>query len=132
METTMNFEPLREMESFSNEMFTRIVAVQQKEHACWNPALPFAERIKGLPLYSLIFSNPDRNAATTGPTIAHYYPLRSEMRKIAHSARQVATQPVVCDLNCGNGFIGSLMAREGVSVIGVRDPAAKPNQIPDF
>ncbi len=128
----MNFEPLREMESFSNEMFTRIVAVQQKEHACWNPALPFVERIKGLPLYSLIFSNPDRNAATTGPTIAHYYPLRSEMRKIAHYARQVAAQPVVCDLNCGNGFIGSLLAREGASVIGVRDPATKPHQIPDF
>ena len=132
----MNFEPLREMEAFSNEMFTRIVSVQQKEHAAWNTALPFAERIKGLPLFNLIFSNPDRNATTTGPTISHYYPLRAEMRKIAHYARQVAGQaagqPTVCDLRCGNGFIGSLLANEGVRVIGVREPTAKQNQIPDF
>lgn len=128
----MNFEPLREMEAFSNEMFTRIVAVQQKEHPAWNTALPFAERIKGLPLFNLIFSNPDRNATTTGPTVSHYYPLRAEMRKIAHYARQTAAQPTVCDLRCGNGFIGSLLANEGASVIGVREPTAKPNQIPDF
>ena len=128
----MNFEPLREMEAFSNEMFTRIVSVQQKEHAAWNTALPFAERIKGLPLFNLIFSNPDRNATTTGPTISHYYPLRAEMRKIAHYVRQVAGQPTVCDLRCGNGFIGSLLANEGVRVIGVREPTAKQNQIPDF
>lgn len=128
----MNFEPLREMEAFSNEMFTRIVSVQQKEHAAWNTALPFAERIQGLPLFNLIFSNPDRNATTTGPTISHYYPLRAEIRKIAHYARQVADQPIVCDLRCGNGFIGSLLANEGVRVIGVRAPTAKPNQIPDF
>ncbi len=128
----MNFEPLREMETFSNEMFTRIVSVQQKEHPAWNAALLFAERIKGLPLFNLIFSNPDRNAATTGPTISHYYPLRAEMRKIAHYARQVADQPTVCDLRCGNGFIGSLLANEGVRVTGVREPSAKPNQIPDF
>ncbi len=145
----MNFEPLREMEAFSNEMFTRIVSVQQKEHPAWNTALPFAERIKGVPLFNLIFSSPDRNAVTTGPTISHYYPLRAEMRKIAHYARQVAAQgrasvaggrmpeatagqPTVCDLRCGNGFIGSLLANEGVRVIGVREPTAKPNQIPDF
>lgn len=128
----MNFEPLREMEAFSNEMFTRIVAVQQKEHPAWNTALPFAERIKGVPLFNLIFSNPDRNATTTGPTISHYYPLRAEMRKIAHYARQVADQPTVCDLRCGNGFIGSLLANEGVRVIGVREPTAKLNQIPDL
>lgn len=126
------FEKLRDMESFGNEMFTRIVAVQQKEHACWNPEAPFAERIKGLPLYNLIFSNPDRNAAATGPTISHFYPLRREMRKIAHYARQVAAAPVVCDIDCRNGFVGSLLAREGVKVIGVRDPAGKPNQIADF
>ena len=132
----MNFEPLREMEAFSNEMFTRIVAVQQKEHPAWNTALPFAERIKGLPLFNLIFSSPDRNATTTGPTVSHYYPLRAEMRKIAHYARQVAGQgggqSTVCDLRCGNGFIGSLLANESVRVIGVREPAAKLNQIPDL
>lgn len=132
----MNFEPLREMEAFSNEMFTRIVSMQQKEHSAWNPALPFAQRIQGLPLYNLIFSNPDRNSDTTGPTVSHYYPLRAEMRKIAHYSRQVAGQmankPTVCDLRCGNGFVGSLLANEGVHVIGVREPTAKKNQIPDF
>lgn len=43
-----------------------------------------------------------------------------------------ADQPTVCDLRCGNGFIGSLLANEGVRVTGVREPTAKLNQIPDF
>jgi len=54
------------------------------------------------------------------------------MRRIAAYVRQVAPAPVVCDLHAGNGFVGSLLAREGLKVIGVRDPGAKLNQIKDF
>lgn len=127
-----HFEPLRNMGPFSEDMFNRIIGFQEKDHPAWNSALPFAERINGLPLHYLVFSNPDRDPAKMGPTIAPIIPLRDEMRRIAAYARQVATAPVICDLHAGNGFVGSLLAREGLKVIGVRDPGAKPNQIKDF
>ncbi len=126
------FSPLRDMESFTDEMFNRIMSFQEKEHPAWDEERPFSERIKALPLHYLIFSCADRDPAKFGPTAANYYPIRDELRVIAHCARQVAKNPVICDLHPGNGFIGSLLAREGVSVIGVRDPAAKPNQIKNF
>ena len=127
-----HFEPLRNMGPFSEEMFNRIIAFQEKQHPAWNPALPFEERIKGLPLHYLVFSNPDRDPAKLGPTVSPIIPLRDEMRRIAAYTRQVAKAPLICDLHAGNGFVGSLLAREGVKVIGVRDPAAKPNQIKDL
>ncbi|HEY4732773.1 MAG TPA: hypothetical protein VIH66_05955, partial [Gammaproteobacteria bacterium] len=126
------YEKLRDMEFFSEDMFNRIIEFQERLHPAWNSALPFAERIKGLPLHALVFSNPDRDPAKCGPTIAPFYPLRGEIRQMVHCARQVADAPIVCDLHAGNGFIGSLLAREGVKVIGLRDPDAKPNQIVDF
>ena len=128
----MSYEKLRDMGSFTDAMFNRIIAFQERRHSAWNPALPFAERIKDLPLHYLIFSNADRDPARYRHTVAPYYPLRNEMRRIAGYARLVADKPVVADLDCGNGFIGSLIAREGVRVIGVRDPHGKPNQIEDF
>lgn len=126
------FEALRNMGPFTDAMFNHIVAFQEKLHPAWNAALPFAERIKNLPLHALMFSNPDRDPALYGPTVAPYYPLREEMATLAYLARQVAAVPVVLDAHPGNGFIGSLLAREGVRVIGARDPAAKPYQIKDF
>lgn len=131
-EIPKEYEKLRDMESFSEDMFNRIVEFQEKLHPGWNETLPFDERIKGLPLHALVFSNPDRDPEKFGPTIAPFYPLHGEMRQIAHCARQVAEDPVICDIHPGNGFIGSLLAREGVKVIGVRDPDAKPNQIANF
>ena len=128
----MNFEKLRDMESFTDDMFNRIIAFQERKHPAWDVNLPFGERIKNLPLHYLIFSNADRDPAKYGHTVAPYYPLHEETRKIAAYARLVAEQPVIADLHCGNGFIGSLIAREGVRVIGVRDPQARPNQIEDF
>ncbi len=127
-----HFEKLRDMEAFSDAMFNRIVAFQERLHPAWDSARPFAERIADLPLHALVFSNPDRDPATHAHTIAPFYPLREELRQIAHCARQVAEQPVVCDFHSRNGFLGSLLGREGVSVIGIHDPADKPNQIPDF
>jgi hypothetical protein len=127
-----HFEPLRNMEAFSEEMFNRIIAFQERQHPAWNASSSFDERIKGLPLHYLVFSNPDRDPAKMGPTVAHIIPLRDEMRRIAAYARQVVDDPVICDLHAGNGFVGSLLAREGLKVVGVRDPEAKPNQIKDF
>jgi hypothetical protein len=127
-----DFEPLREMAPFTEDMFNRIIAFQEKEHPAWNAALPFAERIRGLPLHNLVFSNPDRDPARFGPTVAAYYPLREEMQKIAHYTRQIAGQPVICELFPGNGFIGSLLGREGPEVIGLQRTDIKPNQIEHF
>jgi len=126
------FEKLKHMEAFSEAMFNRIVSIQEKDHAAWDETKPFAERIKDIPLHALIFSNPDRDPVEFANTIAPFYPLRGEMQQIAHCVRQVAENPVVCDLHAGNGFIGSLLAREGVKVVGLRDPTAKPNQIANF
>lgn len=128
----MNFELLREMDSFSEDMMNRIIAFQSKEHAAWNPNLSFEHRIKDLSLHDLVFSHPQRDPQQSGPTIAHYYPRREEMARIAAYARAVAPDPVVCDLHARNGFIGSLLAREGVRVLGLNDPQTKPNQIASF
>src|SRR5210317_1134681 len=87
------FAPLKHMESFTNEMFNRIIAFQEKEHAAWNTELDYGKRIEGLPLHNLIFSNPDRDPENFGPTIAPYYPLREEMEKLAAYSKQVADDP---------------------------------------
>jgi len=128
----MNFELLREMDSFSEEMLNRIIAFQTKEHAAWNTALPFEQRIRELTLHDLMFSHPQRDPKLSGPTIAHYAPRREEMWRIAAYAHAVARQPVVCELHARNGFLGSLLAQEDVRVIGLRDPQTKPNQIENF
>lgn len=120
------------MASFTDEMFNRIVEFQERLHPAWNERAPFDERIRGLPLHALIFSNPDRNPATHAHTVAPFYPLRAELQQIATLARQVADDPVICDVHARNGFLGSLLGREGVRVIGLRDPVDKPNQIEQF
>jgi len=126
------FQKLREMESFTEELFNRIFTFQEKQSAAWDATKPFDERIKDIPLHNLIFSNPDRDPEKFGPTIAHYYPLREENRALAYYASQVGVDPVVLDIHGRNGFVGSLLAREGVKVIGLRDASEKPNQIPEF
>jgi hypothetical protein len=129
----MNFEILRNMESFTKDMFNRIISFQEKEHAAWNTTLSFEERITGLPLHYLIFSNADRDPATHGPTVAHYYPLRKEMQSIARYAKAASDTPVIIDAHGRNGFIGSLVAREAeCDVLGLTDADEKPNQIEKF
>jgi len=131
-----DFEPLREMGAFTEDMFNRIIAFQEKEHPAWNAELPFEQRIAGLPLHNLIFSNPDRDPARFGPTVAAFYPLREELQKIAHYVSAASTQagrtPVLCDLFPGNGFLGSLLGREGLEVIGCTREDQKPGQIGAF
>jgi len=128
----MSFEILREMEPFTQKLFNGIIGFQERDHAAWDDSLNFDERIKDLPLHYLIFSNADRDPEVYGPTIAHYYPLQHEMATIADYAKQVSDKPVVLDVHARNGFIGSLLAREGVEVIGLRSEHDKPNQIENF
>lgn len=138
MSATMNdisppeFEKLRHMERFSEEMFNQIIAFQEHEHPAWYADKPFVERIKDIPLHALIFSNPDRDPKTHAHTIAPFYPLRAEMAKIATCAKQVSNKPIICDVHGHNGFLGSLLGREGAKVIGLKDPDDKPNQIESF
>ncbi len=126
------FAKLRGMESFTRLLFDRIIAFQERDHPAWDPSRPFAERIADLPLHALIFSNPDRDPAVHGQTVAPFYPLRGEIRQIAHLARQVADDPVVVDVHGRNGFLGSLIGNEGVRVVSLRDEALLPSQIEDF
>lgn len=125
------FEPLRDMDAFTDDMFNRIIAFQEKEHPAWHENLSFSDRIAGLPLHNLIFSNPDRDPLIHGPTVAPYYPLRWEMKKIAAYIHQL-NSPSMLDWYPGNGFIGSLLAREGIKVTGIREHVTKPCQIPSF
>jgi hypothetical protein len=126
------FAPLKNMEQFTNDMFNRIIAFQEKDHPAWNETLEFAARIQGLPLHNLIFSNPDRDPKLFGPTVAPYYPLREEMQKLAAYANQACANAIVYDWFPGNGFIGSLLAREGLTVTGIKDNNVKDNQIKSF
>lgn len=128
------FEPLRNMESFTEDMFNHIIAFQEKKHHAWNNNLSFEARIKDLPLHNLIFSNPDRDPEKFSTTVATFYPLREEMQKIAFYVQQLANNPVACDLFPGNGFIGSLLGREGIDVFGHQNTTTEilPNQIESF
>ena len=106
------YEILRNMETFTEEMFNRIIEFQERWHPAWDPNKPFEERIARLPLHWLVFSNPDRDPAKFGPTVTHWYPLRYEMLKIARYAQAVADEPVIADLHARNGFAGSLRSEE--------------------
>jgi len=128
----MSFEILRDMESFTQNMFNGIIGFQEKDHPAWISENSFQKRIKNIPLHYLMFSNADRDPKTHGPTIAHYYPLKFEMAKFADYIKQTTKKPIVCDVHARNGFIGSLLAQEGVDVIGLQDPDEKPNQIESF
>jgi len=136
----MSFEILRNMESFTQNMFNGIIGFQEKDHPAWKNDLSFQDKIKNIPLHYLMFSNADRDPKTHGPTIAHYYPLKFEMAKIADFIKQVSDAPVVCDVHARNGFIGSLLALEMANnhttdtnkVVGLQDPEEKPNQIESF
>lgn len=127
-----HYLPLKEMESFTQDMFNRIIDFQEKKHAAWNPSLAFEQRIKGLPLHYLIFSSADRDPKQFGPTIAHYYPLHHEIIKISRYVHQISKDALLCDYYPGNGFVGSLVAREGIATVGLRNHIEAPNQINEF
>ncbi len=111
-------------------MLEGIVAFQRYRLPVWNEASTFEERIARLPLYALEFNHPDRDSNSHGPTIAHYAPDRREVIALAEIIRSIGTDPRILDIGCGNGFIGSLLAREGLSVTGIDDHSWRRPQIP--
>lgn len=128
----MNFEKLKDMGPFTDAMFNRIIAFQEKQHPAWDVRQDFDSRIKDLPLHALVFSNPDRDPQQYRHTVAPFYPLRDEMRRIAAYIRRLGDDVRTVEFECGNGFIGSLLGREGVKVYGVRGEHHRPNQIESF
>jgi SAM-dependent methyltransferase len=105
---------------------------QAHRHTAWDESVSFGDRISDLPLYALEFNNPDRDGDRQGPTVAHYSPARREIVALAKLCRALGQNVAVLDVGCGNGFIGSLLAREGVRVIGIDDDSWKPPQIATF
>ncbi|NOX26725.1 MAG: hypothetical protein GXP21_00780 [Gammaproteobacteria bacterium] len=128
----MDFERLKQMGPFSDAMLNRIISFQEKQHVAWDESASFDERIKDLPLHALVFSNPDRNPETHRHTIAPFYPMRSELRRIAAFIKKLGDQPRTVEFECGNGFVGSLLGREGIKVEGLRGKDYKPNQLESF
>lgn len=118
--------------AFIRSMLEQIDEFQYRRHLAWNERAPFGERIERLPLYFLEFNNHDRDKSRHGPTIAHYSPARRELRALARFCQSLVPHPTVLDVGCGNGFIGSLLAREGVRVIGIDDYSWPPPQIGRF
>lgn len=117
---------------FAIDMLTGISAFQLHQSPAWDEARTFDERIGRLPLYALEFNNHDRDNKRHGPTIAHFAPDRREMIALANTIRSIGSSPRVLDIGCGNGFIGSLLAREGVSVTGIDDHSWRQPQIAHF
>jgi hypothetical protein len=114
------------------QMIKRISAFQRRLHPAWNEGLEFSQRIADLPLYALEFNNCDRRESD-GPTIAHYAPSRSEIATISRLCSQLGlSQPTLLDVGCGNGFIGSLIAREGLRTVGIDDWSWPRPQIQAF
>jgi hypothetical protein len=113
-------------------MFRNIDLFRAKKHPAWDPNEQFSRRIKNLPLYFLEYHHHTRNLKTESVTVTHYVPSRAEMMALAKIIQSYGNNLRVCDVGCGNGFIGSLLAREGVQVFGVDDNSFKQPQIPNF
>jgi hypothetical protein len=54
------------------------------------------------------------------------------LRALADIIRSYGSDLQVCDIGCGNGFLGTLLAREGVRGFGIDDRSYKQPQIPYF
>jgi hypothetical protein len=113
-------------------MLYRIAEFQSRRHPAWDENLSFSRRIEDLPLYALEFNNPDRDRETDGPTIAHYSPARAEIACIANLCTQLDPRATLLDIGCGNGFIGSLIAREGIRTVGIDNWIWRRPQIRSF
>jgi len=126
------FSPLKDMQQFTENMFNHIIDFQEKKQLAWDESAPFPQRLENLPLHYFIFSNYDRDPATQGPTLAHYYPLKKEMHKLAHYLHCAGCIEVI-DYYPGNGLLGSLLAREArLPAKGLAFNNKKPSQIENF
>ena len=94
------FEKLRHMETFSDEMFNRIVGFQEREHIAWDSTQSFADRIKDLALHALIFSNPDRDATVHAHTVAPFIPCSRKYSRLLTALNSWVM---------GNGFVISML-----------------------
>lgn len=104
------------------EIFQKIIAYQNTKNSdVWNEELGFDQRISSLPLISMQCNHPTKDPEIHGPTIAHYPPSKREIVAIAKTIKNYSPQARVLDIGCGNGFIGGLLAREGLNVIGIDD-----------
>jgi hypothetical protein len=117
---------------FLRNFLERVVAFQEHRLRAWDESATFYDRIADLPLYALEFNNCDRNPKKHGPTIAHYSPARREVRALVKLCNKLGPDITVVDVGCGNGFVGSLLAREGVRVIGIDDLSWNAPQIASF
>jgi len=126
------FNALKDMQQFTEDMFNRIIDFQEKKHVAWDESAPFSQRIDKLPLHYFIFSNYDRDPVKQGPTLAHYYPLKKEMYKLAQYLHCAGCREVI-DYYPGNGLLGSLLGNAAqMPVIGLGFNNKKPSQIENF
>lgn len=102
------------------------------EHPAWDPSKPFYLRIQNLPLYFLEFNHHSRDEKTQSVTVTHYVPQKAEIVALAAITRSYGDDLQVCDIGCGNGFLGSLLALEGLNIFGIDDRSYKQPQIEDF
>jgi hypothetical protein len=112
-----------------NRIKANILGFDSRSHPAWNPTVSFSDRTKDMPLYFLEFNHHSKDSDTQSVTVTHYAPHRVEMMALATIIDSCGDRPVVCDIGCGNGFIGSLLANEGVTVFGVDDRSYKQPQI---
>lgn len=111
---------------------SRIVEFDKKNHPAWDDRLDFASRITNLPLYFLEFNHHEKDNKTQSITITHYVPCKSEIIALSKIIKSFKDDFLVCDIGCGNGFIGSLLAREKVNIYGIDDRSYKQPQIYNF
>lgn len=110
----------------------RIVSFDQKTHHAWDVRKSFNKRIKDMPLYFLVVNQHEKDNKVQSVTVTHYVPCRSEMMALAEIIKSYGSNLQICDIGCGNGFLGSLLAREGLNVFGIDDHLHNQPQIPIF
>lgn len=120
------------MEESVKSLISKILQFQQRNHPAWDAHAHFDERIRDLPLYFLVLNHPDRDTDIESVTITHYVPQRAEIMALAAIIKSCGRYLRVCDIGCGNGFLGSLLAREGVHVFGIDNRSYTQPQLSNF
>jgi len=110
----------------------RIIEFERKIHPAWDEMKDFGTRISNLPLYFLEINHHEKDNQTQSVTITHYVPCKKEMVALAKTIQSFDDNFVVCDIGCGNGFLGSLLAREKVNVFGIDNRSYRQPQIYSF
>src|SRR5688572_15954862 len=90
-------------------------AFLEGKHPACDRSLPFAERIASLPLFAFdcipaVRYTGGRQRVTA---ISWHTPMGSEMAAIGRLVKQLGPEPTLLDVGCANGFLSTLLAREG-------------------